>query len=407
MKVLWVTNVELPDIANYHNRNTYTGGWLTYSSKLLSKFVDLYIFSKAKEAYSNIKINEITYYSFIQDSNNNNYEEIINRINPDIVHIWGTENKHTLDILKVLNKCNLINRTVVSIQGLVSFYINYYYANIPNYLINKKTFIEYIGGMNIKEKREYMMKMGEYEKESLTISKNCIGRTDWDYNCVKQINKEINYYHCNETLRESFYTKKWNIEECNKYTIFFSQSGIPIKGFHMMLEALKIIKNKYPNVKVNVIGDNPTKISPLKITSYKKYIKKIIISNDFQNNINWLGHLDEIKMAEQYCRNNVFVCASSIENSSNSVSEAMLIGIPVVASNVGGTSSLLEHEKEGLLYQFNEPNTLASNVIKLFDDKELAIKLSSNARKRALIDHDPTKNNNELLDIYNRIVSTH
>jgi hypothetical protein len=91
-------------------------------------------------------------------------------------------------------------------------------------------------------------KRGKFEIEALKIAKHVIGRTDWDLACTKQINDNLNYYFCNETLRDSFYKSSWDIESCEKQSIFLSQCGYPIKGFHKFLEALKIIVKKDLNL---------------------------------------------------------------------------------------------------------------------------------------------------------------
>ena len=51
---------------------------------------------------------------------------------------------------------------------------------------------------------------------------------------------------------------------------------------------------------------------------------------------------------------NVFVMPSSIENHSSTLIEAMIVGVPCVASDVGGISELITHGKTGFLYRFEE-----------------------------------------------------
>lgn len=64
----------------------------------------------------------------------------------------------------------------------------------------------------------------------------------------------MNYYKANETLRNSFYSSVWNYESCVKHTIFVSQAGTILKSFHMVLDAITIVKKFYPNVQVKVAG---------------------------------------------------------------------------------------------------------------------------------------------------------
>lgn len=64
-----------------------------------------------------------------------------------------------------------------------------------------------------------------------------------------------------------------------------------------------------------------------------------------------LGTLNETDMCERYSRANVFILPSAIENSPNSLGEAMLVGIPVVATDVGGVKNLMTDKKEGYFYE--------------------------------------------------------
>lgn len=98
-----------------------------------------------------------------------------------------------------------------------------------------------------------------------------------------------------------------------------------------------------------------------------------------------------------------FLSASVLENSPNSVGEAMLLGVPVVSSNAGGVSSLLEGEKEGLLYPSEDENALAEQIMRIFSDEQLADRLSRAEKERAGRTHDAAANYKRLLEIYNEI----
>jgi glycosyltransferase involved in cell wall biosynthesis len=108
-------------------------------------------------------------------------------------------------------------------------------------------------------------------------------------------------------------------------------------------------------------------------------------------------------MCARFLKTHVFICPSAIENSPNSVGEAMLLGVPVVSSDVGGVHNLLVDKKDGILYPKNKTNQLKNAVLSIFDDDKLAMSLSSNARAHALVTHDPETNYQRLLEIYNEI----
>ena len=108
-------------------------------------------------------------------------------------------------------------------------------------------------------------------------------------------------------------------------------------------------------------------------------------------------------MKKRYLSAHVFVSPSSIENSPNSLGEAMLLGVPSVTSDVGGVKNMLEHGKEGYVYPFDEAYMIAYYVSKIFDDDSLATEMSKNAKAHAQITHNREKNLETLLTIYRNI----
>ena len=403
MKILWLTNVELPKIANMYNRNVFVGGWLNETAYNLAGEYELSIASMCNQEYE-IRVDNIDFYGFKENDCESLFNKLLDDIDPDIIHIWGSEYRHSLLMYEIAKQRGMADRCVVSLQGLVSYASKYHYnAFLDNEIINNGTFIESITNRSIANRRDNMSINGKYEIELLKNIKHCIGRTDYDMACVKLINPDIKYHYCNEILRKGFYNHVWNYGSCDKNTIFFSQTNYPIKGFHIMLEALGIVKKYVPDIKLKAIGDNTSLIEKAKAGSYRKYLNELIKKYDLYDNVEWLGYLDEASMIYEYLKCNIFVSASSIENSSNSISEAMLMGVPVIASDVGGIKSMMIHEKEGLLYQADAPYMLAYNIIELLRNPDVAIKLGSNAHTRASKDHDIITNMVLLKNIYNSI----
>ena len=109
-------------------------------------------------------------------------------------------------------------------------------------------------------------------------------------------------------------------------------------------------------------------------------------------------------MVERLLKTHVFVLPSAIENSSNSLGEAMLLGMPCVATNTGGTMDILKHGQEGFLYPYTEPAMCAKYISEYFENDILSIQFGSKARKIAIERHNPQKNTEKLIKIYSKIM---
>jgi glycosyltransferase involved in cell wall biosynthesis len=420
MNILWLTNIPLPEASELLNeRSIPFGGWMVNTSMALSEQdnVNLSISFPEKEI-SKIKIlkgKRIKYYAFSTVSNkivasnccNVQFEQILGRVKPDIVHIFGTEYLNTLLMVNTCNKMNI--KVVISIQGLVSVYYHHYMAYLSDKVMRRFTFRDLIKQDNLKQQQKKFVNRGKFEIEAIQKVHHVIGRTTWDKACTTQINPNVKYHFCNETLREEFYKHQWSLEKCERNSIFVSQSSYPIKGIHLMLEAMPLILKTFPNTKLYISGYDITKSDTLKEklkkTSYAKYIIEIIQKYNLKNNVIFTDLLDEKQMCERYLESNVFVCPSSIENSPNSLGEAMILGVPCVASDVGGVSDMLKHKEEGFLYQADAPYMLAYYVCEIFGNEEIALKFSRNSRKHALKTHDREVNLNRLLNIYKELTN--
>ena len=419
MNILWLINIPLPEASQLMGENPSPfGGWLINASKDLANKEDVELSiafpSNKANKFRELKGEKINYYPFIPVKENDNkviennesFETLLNNLKPDIVHIYGTEIAHTLSIVNTCNKINI--KTVISVQGLVSIIEKHMYSNLPIYAIYGNTFRNIIRKDNVRGLKKLFRNRGKNEIEAIKRTNHIIGRTTWDKACSNQINPQANYHFCNETLREEFYKHQWDVNDCEKHSIFLSQGQYPIKGLHYMLEAIPLILKRFPKAKVYISGKDITKSDSIKdkllMTYYGKYIKKMIKKLNLERNVVFTGPLDEKKMCQRYLKSHVFVCPSSIENSPNSLGEAMILGVPSVASYVGGIPDMLKDKEEGFLYQHDAPYMLAQYVCEIFENQDLALKFSKNARERALKTHDRDENTRRLIEIYRDVL---
>ena len=313
------------------------------------------------------------------------YSEITKSFKPDVVHIHGTEYGHGLDFFETCPEENI----VVSIQGLVSIYQRYYFGGIGRMnLIKHITLRDIVRADSIFIAQKNMCKRGLIEINLLKNVNHVIGRTEWDKCHTWAINPNANYHFCNETLRSNFYNYTWDIKNCEPYSIFLSQAHYPLKGFHQLLKALPLILSHFPKTKVYVGGNNFFTIDKWRLNGYGTLINSIIKKYHLESIVNFTGILNEDDMIDRYLKSHIFLCPSSIENSPNSVGEAQLLGVPCVASYVGGIPDMVDSGQTGLLYRFDDIEMLAKSICDIFDNNELANHLSKHGRKVAAERHN-------------------
>lgn len=418
MKVLWITNVLFPDICSKLGvKQPVVGGWMKSSAQAILQFedgIEMAVATLYGDKYRKDVINHVTYYCLpfnIYDKNvyNSVLEQYWRRVagdfHPDVVHIHGTEFPHGLAYMKA----NSTDNVVVSIQGLVGGYARYSLGSIPERILKRyRTIYDCFRGHLLRLPLQ-MARAGELENKYFELSHHVIGRTSWDKDHLWAVNPNACYHFCNETLRDPFYSTTWELNKCNRHTIFLSQAHKPIKGIHKVIEALPFIIRHYPDVKVYVAGNDFTQRCTwqerLKFGTFANYVVQLMDRLGVRERFYFTGMLDECQMAEQYRMAHIFVCPSSIENSPNSLGEAQLVGTPVVASYVGGVPDMVKNEMSGLLYRFEEVEMLATAVCRIFGDDDLATHLSTNGKVVARQRHDRQKNALRTLEIYNKVIS--
>lgn len=417
----------LPAYAKAHDLNfSVREGWLSGCFNRMTKdsasesdiTLGVCFPSDTELAFSSEVIDGVTYYGFHEDLNHpetydgtveNRFHEILEDFKPDIVHIFGTEFPHSLAMLRAFGNPD---RALLGIQGLCVRIAKEYMARIPKEVQNAATFRDRIKEDSLLQQQEKYRIRGEHERESILLTGNITGRTAFDREETSSINPKAHYYEMNETMRSSFYEGKWQEKDAKPHSILLSQGDYPLKGFHFMLEAMPKILEKYPDAHLyvagnNIIGKGQSKYPYfLRASAYGKYLKSLIATYKLKKKVTMVGMLSEEQMKEKMLESSLFVCPSIIENSPNSLAEAMLLGMPIVAARVGGIPSMIQGNKECSFFEGGDSMQLADAVIQMWDEPVIAGVYGDNARKRAFVTHDPDANYNRLIEIYRSIAES-
>lgn len=369
MRILWFTNTT----SNFNNTcEAYNGrGWISSLESELSNRDDVELGIAFLNQTNQFKVerDNVTYYLISQDKAllsrfvrffalSRQDEElldkctkIINDFKPDIITIFGTENVWGRIVEKTDIPC------IIHIQGIMNPCIN---AWVPP----KYSLIDYFlsSGLSLKKIilriRAYLYNKHAATRELRIIRscKNFMGRTDWDKTFVSLYSPHAKYYYCQEIMRAVFYDK--GIRKVSSKPVFISTLSNPLyKGHDMVLKTAKLLKD------VGVI-DFEWKVFGIKDMSFAEEKTKIRAA---EVNVKCCGIATAEELKRELLGCSVYVHTSYIDNSPNSVCEALLLDTPVVATNVGGVSSIVTDGVDGLLVPPNDPMVMAKRIKDILD----------------------------------------
>jgi glycosyltransferase involved in cell wall biosynthesis len=156
----------------------------------------------------------------------------------------------------------------------------------------------------------------------------------------------------------------------------------PYKGIETVVGAAQVLVRALPGTRIVVVGRVTE--SPV-WRDICRSIERAGLDDCFE----WLGVVGPQQLARELREAACLVSASHVENSSNSICEAMMVGCPVVATNVGGTASLIRDGIDGILIPPGDARALADGVFRLCVNHFAAAQMGSAARARARERHDP------------------
>lgn len=324
-------------------------------------------------------------------------KDVIDKAKPDLIHIHGTEECFCLIAQEVKNIPIL-----VSLQGLYAPIYERNYVGIPYVEFRRKDSIaSRFFHFSAKDKEKAMKHMRNRELSYYGSIKYFVGRTEWDKEIVTLMQPDAKYFVIDEILRNDFYLERWSKRKFGKpYCISSILSpGQIIKGFETILKTANILK-VYGNIDFswNIIGYSGEE-------SIVKISEDYTGLNSQDNNIIFCGLLDARHVMQHLKESDVYVQMSHIENSPNSVCEAMAIGMPVIATCVGGTSTMLKDEVEGLLIHDGDPYYAAAKIKSLLNNYDVAKKMADCAHERAMKRHNPVAISESMISVYRSVIN--
>lgn len=379
MKVLWLAPYPYEKVQNLDLGINHPAPWITELEKEISQQLELTILSCTKSVPKTIKIKKngvqfifcpsprlrydlLTFYRLRIKTI---YNELLNLDDKfDCIHVHGTEGQYDVVAQR------LMTPNIVSIQGIMSLYCNYYPHKLSSIYLS------------------WILK-AFYEKSNIKRIKNFICRTKWDTEFIRTYNPHAKIHSNWELIREDFFGD--HNDHKSKNLLFLGGTN-QFKGLQETLKCYDLLRKRGANLHLRICGQS----SPEKVI---KLIKRDRLELKCDE-IEFTGLLSGEKLVEVFKDSLCLLHPSYLDNSPNSICEAQVSGLPVIASSVGGVPSLIENNVTGFLVERYDHIKLADNIIKLMDDEKLYEKISKQSQKIAQKRHERKTIVNRTMEIY-------
>lgn len=414
MKVLWFSVT--PSLFSSNKQGHNGGGWIASLERIVTSRSDIqlgvaFISSEYNSRINIIRNNTVYYpiclrrnvwqkfrdrfsYSDIDSTIISKCLDVIADFNPDIIQIFGSE--WCFGLLKDHTNIPI----VIHMQGCWPPYQN---AGLPpgvsdlneylRRLFSPKSLLGYkfhkILSRKRAEREEYILRQNQYY----------MGRTRWDKALISLYAPKAKYFYCSEALRETFMRSdsKWVYKKKNKFIFTTVGGGHYLKGYDMLLKAARLIrKNSNIDFEWRLLG--PDK-------SIMKVFENICKCRCSELNVIPLGRCEADEVNMNLLEADLYIHCAYVDNSPNSICEAQYLGLPVIATNVGGVPSLFsENYPSDMLVPTNDPYYLASKIIEVLHSSEQIRRMSELNYQIARRRHSEDNIYDNLLSVYKQIV---
>jgi len=145
----------------------------------------------------------------------------------------------------------------------------------------------------------------------------------------------------------------------------------PEMAIHVLCKVCKI----YPDARLCMVG-------PVKDNSVMEHLKKLISRLDLQDNVSFSGQLSKREWAELSENYDIFINTTDYDNTPITLLEAMALGLPIVSTNVGGVSYLIDDNVTGLLVGAKKSEQMVGKINELISGKIDGYQIARNAREK-------------------------
>ncbi len=186
-----------------------------------------------------------------------------------------------------------------------------------------------------------------------------------------------------------------NYASSNEKIVFFVGRLVNEKGVHVLLKAIPKILSNYNDVKFVIAGKGPCLNNLIELS----------LELNINHKVYFTGFVSEEVLLRLYKCSNIAVFPSTYEPFGIVALEGMVAGIPVVVSDVGGLSEIVNHRVDGMKFFSENSNSLADCILELLKDTELSESISSKAIQKVRELYNWDSITDAVLKEYMRVIS--
>lgn len=336
---------------------------LNYLPKILTFLFNL--FSKKKKGNGLfMKLNVLTFHFYPKLKIN----QTVNKINPDLIHLYGSENLvYSVGALSLLNKYPM----VLTIQGYA------YLQNIPTSFVGK---IEHSRRISIEAKINNNIKWCANLEKSEYFNPFDHGQIFFPYYPITKIPN----VSADKVKKE--------------YDIVFYARLIPEKGIEDLIEAIGLLNQKNIRLKVLIIGESLDHyLSSLKILAKQRKI------TDLLTFVGFVPKNEDVYTMASTAK--MLVLPTHNDGFNNTIREAMYMKLPVIANEVGIIPVANKHQECITLAKLGDIEDLAKKIELVLNDSARTERLLENAFNEMINHYNPNRVYDMGIDIYRKIIA--
>jgi glycosyltransferase involved in cell wall biosynthesis len=179
--------------------------------------------------------------------------------------------------------------------------------------------------------------------------------------------------------------------------VIFSGRLSQEKGVDTLLNAWALIEREYNNAELLILGDGGA------FRNVEAELHRITKDLNLKR-VQFLGYVPNV--TEYLLASDIFVLPTRAEGMSNSLVEAMAAGLAIVTTNIPANSDLFEHGMNALIVPPDDVKSLQAAIGSLLNSPKLALRLASNARKKAETQYTFEIMTSRYIDAYHSLIST-